>query len=43
MYKQVLDPVSHSLGVSSIFALLPLVVLFVLLGVLRMKPNGQRW
>ncbi len=37
MYKQVLDPVSHSLGVSSIFALLPLATLFVLLGVLRMK------
>jgi lactate permease len=37
VYKQVLDPVSHSLGSSSIFALLPLVVLFVLLGVVRMK------
>ncbi len=37
MYKQVLDPVSHSLGVTSIFAVLPLLVLFVLLGVLRMK------
>ncbi|HEY1511021.1 MAG TPA: L-lactate permease [Solirubrobacteraceae bacterium] len=37
MYKQVLDPVSHSLGVTSIFAVLPLVVLFVLLGVVRMK------
>jgi lactate permease len=37
MYRQVLDPVSHSLGLSSIFAVLPLVVLFVLLGVVRMK------
>ncbi len=37
MYKQVLDPVSHSLGLTSIFALVPLVVLFVLLGVLRLK------
>ncbi len=37
MYKQVLDPVSHSLGLTSIFAVLPLVVLFVLLGVFRMK------
>jgi lactate permease len=37
MYKQVLDPVSHSLGLTAIFALLPLVVLFVLLGVLRLK------
>ncbi len=37
VYKQVLDPVSHSLGITSIFAVLPLLVLFVLLGVLRMK------
>ena len=37
MYKQVLDPVSHSLGLSSIFAILPLATLFVLLGVVRLK------
>src|SRR4051794_34500038 len=37
MYKQVLDPVSNSLGASSLFAILPLVSLFVLLGILRMK------
>ena len=37
MYKQVLDPVSHSLGVSSIFAVLPLLSLFLLLGGVRMK------
>ena len=37
MYKQVLDPVSHSLGASSIFAVLPLLSLFVLLGGVRMK------
>src|SRR4051794_38757026 len=37
MYKQVLDPVSNSLGWSSLFAVLPLVSLFVLLGGLRMK------
>jgi lactate permease len=37
MYKQVLDPVSHSLGGSSIFAVLPLLSLFVLLGGVRMK------
>src|SRR4051794_22507164 len=37
MYKQVLDPVSNSLGASSLFAVLPLVSLFVLLGVLRLK------
>jgi lactate permease len=39
VYKQVLDPVSHSLGLTSIFALLPLLVLFVLLGVVRMKAH----
>jgi lactate permease len=32
MYQQVYDPVSHSLGTSSIFAAIPLVTLFVLLG-----------
>ena len=37
MYKMVLDPVSHSLGLTAIFAVLPLVTLFILLGVLRMK------
>jgi lactate permease len=37
VYQQVLDPVSHSLGTSSIFAALPLLSLFVLLGGLRMK------
>jgi lactate permease len=37
VYKQVLDPVSHSLGLTSIFAVLPLVTLFVLLGVVRLK------
>jgi lactate permease len=37
VYKQVLDPVSHSLGLTSIFAVLPLVTLFILLGVARWK------
>jgi lactate permease len=37
VYKQVLDPVSHSLGLTSIFAILPLLTLFVLLGVARWK------
>jgi lactate permease len=37
MYKQVLDPVSHSLGFTSIFAVLPLLSLFVLLGGVRLK------
>src|SRR3954470_6017920 len=39
MYKQVYDPVSGSLGLSSIFAVLPLIVLFVLLGGMKMKAH----
>ena len=35
MYEQVFDPVSDSLGLSTIFASLPLLTLFVLLGVFR--------
>src|SRR3954467_11147568 len=37
MFQQVYDPVSDSLGVSSIFAVLPLVTLFVLLGGVKLK------
>ncbi|MFL6128103.1 MAG: L-lactate permease [Mycobacteriales bacterium] len=37
MYRQVLDPVADSLAWSSLFAALPLLTLFVLLGVLRMR------
>src|SRR3954462_6992460 len=37
MYKQVLDPVGNSLGWSTLFAVLPLITLFVLLGGLRLK------
>src|SRR3954454_17705575 len=37
MYRQVYDPVSGSLGLTTIFAVLPLVTLFVLLGGLRTK------
>ena len=36
-YQQVLDPVADSFGLSSIFAVLPLLTLFVLLGGLKMK------
>jgi lactate permease len=39
MYKQVLDPVGNSLGWSTLFAVLPLVTLFVLLGGLRLKAH----
>ncbi|MDT5010557.1 MAG: lactate permease [Mycobacterium sp.] len=35
MYQQVLDPVAHSLAWSSLVAAVPLLLLFVLLGVLR--------
>jgi lactate permease len=37
MYKQVFDPVGDSLGLSSIFAAIPILALFVLLGGLKMK------
>ena len=37
MYQQVLDPVGNSLGLSTLFAVLPLVTLFVLLGIVRTK------
>ena len=37
MYKQVIDPVGNSLVASSLFALLPLVTLFVLLGGFKVK------
>jgi lactate permease len=36
-YQQVYDPVGSSLGLSSLVAALPLLTLFVLLGVLRMR------
>ena len=39
MYKQVLDPVGDSLFLSTLFAALPLVTLFVLLGGLRLKAH----
>jgi lactate permease len=39
MYKQVLDPVGGSLFLSTLFAVLPLVTLFVLLGGLKLKAH----
>jgi len=39
VYKQVFDPVSNSLGLSTIFAVLPILVLFVLLGGLRLAAH----
>src|SRR5258707_58148 len=35
VYQQILDPVAHSLAWSSLVAALPLLLLFVMLGVLR--------
>ncbi|MGV9803463.1 L-lactate permease [Mycobacterium sp. NPDC003449] len=37
MYEQVLDPVGNSLALSALVAALPLLTIFVLLGVVRMK------
>jgi lactate permease len=37
VFKQVVDPVAGSLGLSALCAVLPLLTLFVLLGVLRVK------
>jgi lactate permease len=37
MYRQILDPVAHSLGWSSLAAALPLAALFLMLGVLRVR------
>jgi lactate permease len=39
MYKQVLDPVGNSLGWSALFAALPLITLFVLLGGFKLKAH----
>ena len=39
MYKQVLDPVSDSLFLSSLFALIPILGLFILLGGLKLKAH----
>jgi lactate permease len=39
VYKQVFDPVSNSLFASMLFAVLPILVLFVLLGGLKLKAH----
>jgi lactate permease len=39
MYTQIFDPIGHSLGLSTIFAVLPLLTIFVLLGVVKMKAH----
>ncbi|MEW6346666.1 MAG: L-lactate permease [Pseudomonadota bacterium] len=40
MYQQIYDPIAHSIGASAIFAAIPLIVLFVLLGVFKLP---ARW
>lgn len=40
MYAQIFDPVAHSIAASAAFAVLPLLTLFVLLGMLRLP---ARW
>jgi lactate permease len=37
MYRQILDPVAHSLAWSSLVAAVPLLALFLMLGVLRLR------
>src|SRR5215207_6884069 len=39
MYQQVLDPVSDSLGTTAIFAALPLLTLFILLGGVKLAAH----
>ncbi len=39
MYEQVLDPVGGSLFATAVFAALPLITLFVLLGGLKLKAH----
>ena len=39
MFKQNLEPVAGSLVISALIALLPLITIFVLLGVLRVKAH----
>jgi lactate permease len=39
MYQQVLDPVSDSLGLTAIFAALPLLTLFILLGGIKLAAH----
>lgn len=39
MYQQVYDPVAHSLGLTAIFAAIPLTLMFVMLGVFKRSPQ----
>ena len=39
MYQQIYDPVAGSLGLTSIFAAIPLTLMFVMLGVFKRSPQ----
>ena len=39
MYQQVYDPVAHSLGLTAIFAAIPLTLMFVMLGIFKRSPQ----
>src|SRR5271169_3774763 len=39
MYQQVYDPVAGSLGLTSLFAAIPLTLMFVMLGVFKRSPQ----
>jgi lactate permease len=39
MYQQVYDPVAHSLGLTTIFAAIPLTLMFVMLGIFKRSPQ----
>jgi hypothetical protein len=39
MYQQVYDPIAHSLGLTSVFAAIPLTLMFIMLGVFKRSPQ----
>src|SRR5579863_2564954 len=39
MYQQIYDPFAHSLGLTAIFAALPLTLMFIMLGVFKRSPQ----
>jgi lactate permease len=41
MYQQVYDPVAHSLGLTAIFAAIPLTLMFVMLGIFKRSPQAS--
>jgi lactate permease len=39
MYEQIYDPVAHSLGLTAIFAAIPLTLVYVMLGIFKRSPQ----